>query len=101
MRGRGRLLIQGVIDLCFLENGQWVLADYKTDHASGDELLARYSLQLSWYSRALALITGIPVKETLVFSLREGKAYPVDTAAYQGTMPFAGEKGVTILQKND
>ena len=25
-------IVQGVIDLCFLENGAWVLVDFKTDH---------------------------------------------------------------------
>ena len=48
-------MIQGVIDLCFLEDGQWVLADYKTDFASGEELVERYAMQVRWYAHALAL----------------------------------------------
>ena len=70
-------LVQGVIDLCFLEDGQWVLLDYKTDRAGEEELLRRYTVQLRWYARALERITGRPVRETLIFSLRAGKAYPV------------------------
>ena len=77
LRGDQGSLIQGVIDLCFLENGRWVLADYKTDAADGDELLRRYSLQLRWYARALSGITGIPVGETLIFSLRAGKCFEI------------------------
>ncbi len=77
LRGEMGSMIQGVIDLCFMENGQWVLADYKTDAADGDELLRRYGLQLRWYAKALSKITGIPVGETLIFSLRAGKCFAV------------------------
>ncbi len=77
LRGDQGALIQGVIDLCFLENGRWVLADYKTDAVDGDELLRRYSLQLRWYARALSQITGVPVAEILLFSLRAGTSFPV------------------------
>ncbi len=77
LRGDQGSLIQGVIDLCFLENGRWVLADYKTDAAGEDELLRRYGLQLQWYARALSQITGVPVGETLIFSLRAGKSFEV------------------------
>ncbi|MBQ9263209.1 MAG: UvrD-helicase domain-containing protein [Clostridia bacterium] len=77
LKGDRQMLIQGVIDLCFLEDGQWVLLDYKTDYADGDELLSRYTLQLQWYARALRQITGYPVKEIQVFGLRAGEGYPV------------------------
>ena len=77
LRGDQGSLIQGVIDLCFLENGRWVLADYKTDAAGEDELLRRYGLQLQWYARGLSQITGIPVGEILIFSLRAGKSFEV------------------------
>ncbi len=77
LRGEMGSMIQGVIDLCFLEDGQWVLADYKTDAADGGELLRRYALQLRWYARALAVISGIPVREVLIFSLRSGTCFPV------------------------
>ena len=77
-------LVQGVIDLCFLEDNAWVLVDYKTDRADGEELLRRYAEQLRWYARALHGITGLPVKETLIFSLRAGQAYavPPDNAVF-------------------
>ena len=78
LRGDRGNMIQGVIDLCFLEDGAWVLADYKTDMADGDELVRRYALQLRWYARALAAITGIPVRETLIFSLRSGECRPIE-----------------------
>ena len=77
LKGDKGSMIQGVIDLCFMENGRWVLADYKTDAAGEDELLRRYALQLRWYARALSQITGVPVGEILIFSLRAGKCFPV------------------------
>ena len=39
--------------------------------------LRRYGLQLQWYAKALSQITGIPVGETLIFSLRAGKSIEV------------------------
>ena len=73
----GQSLIQGVIDLCFWEEDGWVLVDYKTDLAGEDALRARYTFQLQWYAKALARITGRPVKEAALFSLRNGQAYGV------------------------
>jgi ATP-dependent helicase/nuclease subunit A len=49
----GRLL-EGVIDLAFLERDRWVVVDFKSD-AGG---LARYERQLQWYVHALAKLTG-------------------------------------------
>jgi len=68
-----RLLVQGVIDCCFLEDGEWVLLDYKTDRADDPAALAeRYRPQIEWYAKALAEITGIPVREKLICLLRAG-----------------------------
>ena len=77
LRGEGQTLIQGVIDLCFIEDGAWVLVDYKTDSADGETLMDRYAGQIRWYAKALEKITGLPVREKLLFALREGRAYPV------------------------
>jgi ATP-dependent helicase/nuclease subunit A len=71
--GGERFLVQGVIDCCFLEDGQWVLLDYKTDRADDlSALLERYRPQIDWYAKALEKITGIPVKERLICLLRAG-----------------------------
>ncbi len=73
-----RLLVQGVIDCCFLENGEWVLLDYKTDRAEDPAaLVQRYRPQIDWYAKALAEITGIPVRERRICLLRAGLALPV------------------------
>ncbi len=72
------LLVQGVIDCCFVEDGQWVLLDYKTDRTGDVERLrAHYGKQLQLYALALARITGIPVKEKLLCLLRHGVAIGV------------------------
>ena len=58
------LLVQGTVDCCFMEDGKWVLLDYKTDRSRDVEALkARYEKQLQVYALALERITGIEVKE--------------------------------------
>ena len=42
LRGEMGSMIQGVIDLCFMEKGSWVLADYKTDAATGEGAAKSY-----------------------------------------------------------
>jgi ATP-dependent exoDNAse (exonuclease V) beta subunit len=49
----GRLL-EGVMDLAFLEEDRWVVVDFKSDSASA----ARYERQLQWYLYALWKLTG-------------------------------------------
>ena len=62
--GDAPLLVQGTIDCCFMEDGQWVLLDYKTDRTDDmDALRAHYRSQLRLYALALERITGIPVKQ--------------------------------------
>ena len=71
-------LIQGVIDCCFVEDGQWVLADYKTDSpADVPGAIARHRPQLELYAQALSQITGMPVKERLLVLVRSGLSYNV------------------------
>jgi ATP-dependent helicase/nuclease subunit A len=49
----GRLL-EGIIDLAFLEQERWVVVDFKSDSLHA----ARYERQLQWYLYALSKITG-------------------------------------------
>ncbi len=65
-----KIIVQGYIDCAFIENGEWVIVDYKTDRVKDMNTLAeRYSGQLKMYERALYECTGIPVKETVIYSL--------------------------------
>lgn len=59
-----KLLVQGTIDCCFIEDGQWVLLDYKTDRTQDmDAIREHYRAQLGLYALALERITGRPVKQ--------------------------------------
>lgn len=73
-----KLFLQGIVDTAFLENGQWVLVDYKTDRVkTGEELIRRYGIQLRIYSKALERLTGKPVKERYIYSFRLNDAIAV------------------------
>ena len=64
-----KLMIMGIIDCAFLENGEWVLVDYKTDRVkSAEELSEKYKAQLSAYKYALESITPYKVKEIYLYS---------------------------------
>ncbi|WP_422447276.1 helicase-exonuclease AddAB subunit AddA [Thermoanaerobacterium sp. DL9XJH110] len=61
-----KVVLQGVIDCYFEEEGGIVLIDYKTDRVYPeriDELKERYRMQVEYYARALEKITKMPVKE--------------------------------------
>ena len=74
----GVQLLQGVIDCCFKEKGEWVLLDYKTDSASDIAgALERHKPQIELYAQALSGITGIPVRERAIYLVRAGAGYPV------------------------
>lgn len=63
------IVVQGIIDCAFEENGALVLLDYKTDHVSDlDVLRARYGGQLAYYRRAMKACFGMDVAETLIYS---------------------------------
>ena len=79
-----RILVQGAIDLCFLEDGQWVLCDYKTNFSSDDEaLIARYQTQLSVYREALESLTGLKVKEVLLCLPAQNRCLRVETHHFE------------------
>lgn len=72
------VLIQGVIDVFFYEDGEIVLADYKTDRVdSVQELIDRYHAQLDYYQMALEQITGVHVKERILYSFALQKVISV------------------------
>lgn len=74
-----QLFLQGIIDTAFEEDGAWVLVDYKTDKVrNADELRQRYRLQLRIYKEALEQLTGMPVKETYIYSFRLREAVRLD-----------------------
>lgn len=69
------VLVQGVIDAWFEEEGELVVVDYKTDHiAAEEELKRRYRVQLGLYARALQMMEGKKPSELLLWSFALGRA---------------------------
>lgn len=58
------VLVQGVIDCCFVEDDGFVIIDYKTG-----SLKDKYKTQIELYKRCLEISTGKPVKETCIYPL--------------------------------
>lgn len=64
------MIIQGIIDACFEEDGEFVIADYKTDKVKTmEELDKRYHVQLECYKLAIERISQINVKEMIIYSV--------------------------------
>jgi ATP-dependent helicase/nuclease subunit A len=61
----GGRLLEGVIDLAFVEDGAWIIVDFKTD-ADVDASRRRYERQLQWYAFALQRLTGMPTRAALL-----------------------------------
>ncbi|NBJ97826.1 helicase-exonuclease AddAB subunit AddA [bacterium 1xD8-48] len=64
-----QVLIQGIIDIFFEEDGKIVVADYKTDAVkTPEELIQRYRVQLDYYAEALYRLTGKEVIQKIIYS---------------------------------
>ncbi len=70
LKGWDTSLMQGVIDLCFIENGRWIVADFKTDKSKTAEgLQENYIQQLNMYRIALEKLSPFSVAECYIHSL--------------------------------
>ena len=63
----GEILLRGIIDCCFEEDGQLVLVDYKTDRSRPEEIARRYEVQMDLYQKALEAITRETVAERWLY----------------------------------
>lgn len=64
-----KVLIQGIIDVFFIENGGIILLDYKTDVIDSLQALwNRYNVQIQYYEEALTKLMQMPVKERILYS---------------------------------
>ena len=87
MDDRGTIL-QGVIDCAFLEDGAWVLVDYKTDRITDEEranpaLLVKrlgeaHGHQLAAYTKALRDLLGRAPDEMRIYSLPLGMSLLIE-----------------------
>ena len=69
-------VLEGVIDLAFLETDGWVIADYKTDVGTDPDFQRRragYRRQVELYADAWARLTGDTVKERILFFTAQGR----------------------------
>lgn len=81
MDSKDVVIVQGVIDLCFLEENQWVIVDYKTDRVSATDTnmaAEKYRVQLELYQKALERITKISVKQKCIYYLENNMAVYLD-----------------------
>ena len=68
--GDDKILLQGVIDCFFKENGECVVIDFKTDYVTMASLKDKadfYKPQLKAYSEAIERICKKPVKERIIY----------------------------------
>ena len=75
-----RVLVQGIMDAYFVEDGELILVDYKTDKVRrGEEqiLTERYRNQILGYGEALSRAAGKQVKEAYIYSFALGKEIEV------------------------
>ena len=68
------VLIQGIIDVFFEENGKYVLLDYKTDAVkTAQELIGCYHVQLEYYAEALEQHSDYRDTEKILYSFKLGQ----------------------------
>ncbi len=71
------VLLQGVVDLYAVKDGQITVVDFKTDRITEKTLpekAAYYRPQLEAYSQALEKILGMPVAERILYFFHTGQA---------------------------
>jgi len=64
--GANATLVEGIADLAFEENGQWIVVDVKTDVEIGRLGLERYKRQVALYAAAIARATSKPASAALL-----------------------------------
>ncbi|MCL2286212.1 MAG: helicase-exonuclease AddAB subunit AddA, partial [Firmicutes bacterium] len=70
------VLVHGIIDCYFEENGEIVLVDYKSDAQP-----TRHTTQMEIYKKAIENATAMKVKEVLIYSFALGKAIPLTASS--------------------
>lgn len=68
------IIIEGVVDCAFEEDGKLIILDFKTDKAkNSEELKENYGGQLGTYKKCMARVSGKEVSETIIYSFHLGK----------------------------
>ncbi len=66
LRLGGSRVLEGIIDLLFLDNETWHVVDFKTDEDTPSRS-THYERQIRWYGRAVSQLTASPVSCHLLF----------------------------------
>ena len=73
-----KMMIQGIADCAFVEDGELVVVDYKTDHLENEtDFVVKYASQVLLYKKALKECTGYNVKSAVLYSFHLGKEIEV------------------------
>ena len=78
--GEDTVLVQGIIDCLVDEENGLLLVDYKTDYYTRDtlpQLVEHYRYQVDLYSRAAAMLTGLPVTARYLYLFYRAEAIKV------------------------
>lgn len=73
---REKVVVQGIVDLYFIEHDRLILVDYKTDKWLDKARLEGYRRQLSLYAVALSRVYKRPVGQKWIFAVRKGELIP-------------------------
>lgn len=73
-----KIIMQGAVDLIFIENNEAVIVDYKTDRVKDSQkLVDMYRKQVTLYKNAVEEIMKIPVKEVIIYSIHNNEPVKV------------------------
>lgn len=68
------IVVQGAVDLLFIEDGEIVIVDFKSDSNKNEaELIAAYENQLKIYAKACSKIMKLPIRELIIYAYSLGK----------------------------
>ncbi|SMC41852.1 helicase-exonuclease AddAB subunit AddA [Papillibacter cinnamivorans] len=94
--GDGEILLQGVADLCILEEDGFTVVDFKTDRVrkgAEAERAEAYRGQLCAYGRALSEVTGLPAKKLMLYFFATGRALEMENPGECGGKPKGAGPG--------
>lgn len=73
-----KMMIQGIADCAFIEDGELVVVDYKTDRLENEtDFITKYASQVLLYKKALGECTGYNVKSAILYSFHLSKEIEV------------------------
>lgn len=68
----GKMLLQGIVDMYFIDGDKLVVIDYKTDKCNDiSELADKYAVQLKWYRYAMEKLLERKVDEVYIYSFHK------------------------------